>query len=88
MAIAAQTSLIANLRVQRRVLSALLLRELLTRYGRHNLGFLWLFVEPMLFTLGVTALWGPDAGGLAGVVSIMAASMVGYQLLRGCPGRR
>jgi len=39
-------------------------------------------------TLAVTALWGPDAGGLAGVVSIMAASMVGYQLLRGCPGRR
>jgi capsular polysaccharide transport system permease protein len=35
----------------------LMLREMMTRYGRHNIGFLWLFVEPMLFTLGVTALW-------------------------------
>jgi ABC-type polysaccharide/polyol phosphate export permease len=34
------------------VLGALLIRELLTRYGRHNIGFLWLFVEPMIFTLG------------------------------------
>ncbi|MFN5779339.1 MAG: capsule polysaccharide export ABC transporter permease, partial [Novosphingobium sp.] len=36
--------------VQRRVIGALLLREMLTRYGRNNIGFLWLFVEPMLFT--------------------------------------
>jgi len=39
-------------------------------------------------TLAVTALWGPDVGGLTGVVTIMAATMFGYQLLRGCPGRR
>ena len=43
--------------MQGRVLGALLIREVITRYGRHNIGFLWLFVEPMLFTLGVTALW-------------------------------
>ena len=36
---------------------ALLLREVITRYGRTGLGFMWLFMEPMLFTLGVTALW-------------------------------
>ena len=35
--------------IMRRVVGALLLRELLTRYGRNNIGFLWLFVEPMLF---------------------------------------
>ena len=43
--------------IQRRVLGALLLRELLTRYGRNNIGFLWLFVEPMLFTLIITLFW-------------------------------
>ena len=32
--------------IARRVIGALLLRELLTRYGRNNIGFLWLFVEP------------------------------------------
>ena len=47
----------SSLAVQRRVIFALLMREVLTRFGRHNIGFLWLFVEPMIFTLGVTALW-------------------------------
>lgn len=40
-----------------RVLGALILREIITRYGRHNLGFLWLLAEPILFTVGVTILW-------------------------------
>ena len=43
--------------IQKRVISALLMREILTRYGRHNIGFLWLFAEPMIFTVGVTVLW-------------------------------
>jgi capsular polysaccharide transport system permease protein len=45
------------LRVQRRVLGALMMREVLTRYGRHNVGFLWLFGEPMIFTLGIALIW-------------------------------
>lgn len=32
--------------VQARVIRALVARELLTRYGRNNIGFLWVFVEP------------------------------------------
>ena len=47
----------ASARIQRRVIGALLLREMLTRFGRHNIGFLWLFVEPMLFTAGVLGIW-------------------------------
>lgn len=43
--------------IQCNVIGALLLREVITRYGRHNIGAMWLFVEPMLFTLGVSALW-------------------------------
>ncbi|MEZ5231344.1 MAG: DUF3040 domain-containing protein [Acidimicrobiia bacterium] len=39
-------------------------------------------------TLAVTVAWGPDAGGLVGVITIMAATIYGYQVLRGCPGRR
>jgi ABC-type polysaccharide/polyol phosphate export permease len=45
------------MRYEIRVIGALLMREILTRYGRHNIGFMWLFVEPMMFTLGVLALW-------------------------------
>ena len=46
-----------SLRIQLRVIYALLMREIITRYGRHNIGFAWLFLEPMLFTTGITVLW-------------------------------
>jgi capsular polysaccharide transport system permease protein len=46
-----------GLRVQLRVIGALLLREVITRYGRHNVGFLWLLLEPIIFTIGVVVLW-------------------------------
>jgi capsular polysaccharide transport system permease protein len=46
-----------SLKIQTRVIGALLMREVITRYGRHNIGVLWLILEPMMFTLGVTTLW-------------------------------
>lgn len=51
------TPLRRSLAIQLRIIHALLLREVITRYGRHGLGVLWIFLEPMLFTLGVAALW-------------------------------
>ncbi len=48
---------VASAKIQRRIIGALLLRELLTRFGRNNIGFLWLFAEPMLFTTGVLGIW-------------------------------
>ncbi|MDR5757604.1 ABC transporter permease [Caballeronia sp. LZ035] len=51
------TPFATSLRIQLRVVHALLMREIITRYGRHNLGFAWLFAEPMLFTVGIMALW-------------------------------
>jgi capsular polysaccharide transport system permease protein len=46
-----------GLRVQGRVVGALVMREIITRYGRHNIAFMWIFIEPMLFTVGVVLLW-------------------------------
>ncbi len=78
-----------SLAIQLRVVHALLLREILTRFGRHNIGFLWLFVEPMLFTLGVTALW--TAIGVHGSdLPIVAFAITGYSsvlLWRNMPSR-
>jgi capsular polysaccharide transport system permease protein len=51
------TSFLRSWAIQQRVIGALLMREVITRYGRHNIGFLWLFVEPMVFTIGVTLIW-------------------------------
>lgn len=64
--------------IQRRVIWALLLREMLTRYGRHNIGFLWLFVEPMLFTLGVTVLWTATKSAHGSDLPIVAFAITGY----------
>jgi capsular polysaccharide transport system permease protein len=55
--VSAPTPFFHSLRIQFRVIGALLMREIITRYGRANLGFAWLFIEPMIFTLAVTALW-------------------------------
>jgi ABC-type polysaccharide/polyol phosphate export permease len=76
--------------IQRRVIYALLMREILTRFGRHNIGFLWLFVEPMLFTLGVTALWTATQSVHGSDLPIVAFAITGYSsvlLWRNMPGR-
>ena len=67
-----------SLAIQRRVVFALLMREIITRYGRHNIGFLWLFVEPMMFTLGVTAIWSLVRTTHGSGLSIAAFAMTGY----------
>jgi len=41
-------------RMQLRVIGALMIRELQSRFGRHNIGFLWFLVEPLLLAGGVT----------------------------------
>jgi ABC-2 type transport system permease protein/capsular polysaccharide transport system permease protein len=76
--------------VYRRVIGALLLRELLTRYGRNNIGFLWLFVEPMLFTLVVTAFWTATRSLHGSSIPIVAFAVTGYSSLllwRNMPSR-
>lgn len=83
-----ETPLRHSFAIQMRVIGALLLREILTRYGRHNIGFLWLFVEPMLFTLGVTALWILSRSGSN--LPIVAFAVTGYSsvlLWRNMPAR-
>lgn len=63
--------------IQKRVIGALIIREILTRYGRHNLGFLWLFLEPVLFTLGIITLWSLTKIH-SGNFSIVAFAITGY----------
>lgn len=84
------TPLRRSLTIQFRVIGALLMREVLTRYGRHNIGFLWLFVEPMLFTVGVTALWTLSKATHGSNLPIVAFAVTGYSsvlLWRSMPGR-
>ena len=42
-----------GLRIQARVIGALMMREVHTRYGRENIGYLWLILEPMFLATAV-----------------------------------
>lgn len=73
-----------------RVIYALLMREVLTRFGRHNIGFMWLFVAPMIFTLGVAGLWSFIRAHHQSPIPIVPFAVTGYSsvlLWRNMPGR-
>src|SRR5947207_14290039 len=85
-----RTSFAQSLGIQLRVLKALIQREMITRYGRANLGVAWLFVEPMLFTLAMTAVWSGFRMGRVSAVPIVAFALTGYSsmlLWRNCSNR-
>jgi capsular polysaccharide transport system permease protein len=71
-------SFAAGWRIQRRVIGALMIRELVTRFGRENIGFLWMMAEPLLFAVLVGIVWrvikGPEEYG----ITIFAFIASGY----------
>lgn len=75
---AAQIYLRKAIIIQLRVIKALLFREVITRYGRHNVGMLWMVGEPMLFTLGVTSLWSIVKMHTVSDIPIVAFAVTGY----------
>lgn len=72
------TTLRQSLAIQRRVIWALLMREVITRFGRENLGVLWLILEPMMFTLGVATLWSAAGMTHGSSMPIVAFAITGY----------
>ena len=62
----------------RRIIWALSLRELATRYGRENLGFLWVIGEPMLFCVGVSIMWSVIRPGYEHGLRIVPFVVTGY----------
>lgn len=48
-------SFVESLSIQFRVIGAVMMRELHTRFGRNNVGYLWLILEPMILSAGVSS---------------------------------
>ncbi len=87
MEVAEPQPLLDCLRIQSRAMRALLLREVITRFGRENLGVLWLVVEPMLFTSGIVTLWSLVTLHHGSAIPIVAFAVTGYSsvlLWRNC----
>ena len=71
-----------SFKIQLRVIYALLMREIITRYGRHNVGFLWLFIEPMIFTLLIAIFWQMVRSSGAGQnIPIIPFAVIGYSVV-------
>lgn len=76
--------------IQVRVIHALMIRELNTRYGRQNIGFLWIMVEPLLFAGLVAAIWrlakGPEEHGIS-IIAFIVTGYIPITMFRHCVAR-
>src|SRR5262245_54023087 len=70
-----------GLAVQARCLKALMIRDMMMRYGRANIGFLWVILEPMILTAGVMAIWSLIRPPYEHGVQIVAIVLTGYMPL-------
>lgn len=64
--------------IQGRTIRALLVRDLMMRYGRDNIGFAWVVIEPMILTVGVMCIWsltGHEREGIKVVEMVLTGYM-------------
>lgn len=73
-----EESLLRTLRTQARVIGALVMREMHTRFGRENLGYVWLFVEPMILAGCVGLLHQISGHGLPGGLPTFTFYIISY----------
>ncbi len=65
-------------RIQCRVIGALLLREMSARFGRENLGYIWLFLEPLMLGGAIGMVHHLSDHGLPGGIPVMPFWVIGY----------
>lgn len=69
------------LRVNARTMSALATRFIIGRYGRENMGFVWMFIEPALLCVGVMIMWSYAGGHDSHGVGLVSMVFTGYMPL-------
>lgn len=66
---------------QFRNVRALVLRDLMMRYGRNNIGFAWVILEPLLLTVGVMVVWSLTMVGSRHGIKVVELVLTGYMPL-------
>lgn len=66
--------------IQRRSILALMKRDLMMRYGRDNIGFVWVILEPMILTCGVMIIWSASGSYRNGITAVEIV-LTGYMPL-------
>lgn len=82
-------SIFAGWRIQLRNIHALMIRDLMLRYGRENIGFVWFVIEPILLSVGITCVWllaGLDKKGGVKVVELVLTGYLPLTLWRHLTG--
>jgi capsular polysaccharide transport system permease protein len=64
--------------IQWRVVGALLIREIYSRFGRESLGFAWIVAEPLVFALPVLFMWRAVRGSQEHGLPVMPFLWSGY----------
>jgi len=86
-----KSSFFHALALQARVIGALILRELHTRYGRENVGYLWMIGEPMILASVIGVLHSAQGHAVYGSdIKPLPFAVLGYTmfiLFRGIVGR-
>lgn len=67
-----------GLLIQRRVVGALLIREVYSRFGRESLGFAWIVGEPLVFAVPVLFMWRAIRGSQEHGIAVMPFLWSGY----------
>jgi capsular polysaccharide transport system permease protein len=67
-----------GLAIQWRVVGALTIREIYTRFGRESLGFAWIVAEPLVFAIPVLFMWRAIRGSHEHGISVMPFLWSGY----------
>lgn len=67
-------------KAQLRVFRGLILRELHTRYGRENVGFLWVIVEPLILASVITIVHQNQPSHSTDSSSLAAYAIIGYTI--------
>jgi capsular polysaccharide transport system permease protein len=65
---------------QAHVVGALIMREIHTRYGRENIGYVWLFAEPMTLAAGITLIHVGERSHYGDNMPTLPFILTGYTL--------
>jgi capsular polysaccharide transport system permease protein len=76
-----QQTFLSSLRVNLRIVGALMLREASARYGHENIGFFWLMGEPLFLALAVMAMWSMTGQAHGHGVGLLPFVLSGYTVL-------
>lgn len=67
--------------IQARSIKALIIRDMMLRYGRNNIGFLWIVVEPMILTVGVLFMFSIIKSPYEHGTHVLSMVLTGYMPL-------